>query len=58
MRSHSTDAELADLATILARAYLRLTQTAQNDAVFKDGEPHKGLDVSAMESPHCVQETP
>ena len=45
------------IAAELASAYLRLTQTAQNDAVFRSDELQKGLDVSATESPHVVEET-
>ena len=50
--------ELSKVAALLTQGYLRLTQEARNDAVFQDGEPRKGLDVWAVESPHCVQETP
>ena len=43
----------AEVAALLARAYLRLTQKRPNDAVFQTRKPQKELDVSALESPHC-----
>lgn len=45
-------AEFTDLAVLLARAYLRLTQQSRNDAVSAGERPQKRLDVSATESPH------
>ncbi len=43
---------LADLATILARGYLRLTSTAPLSATSGDKE----LELSAEESPHHVDQ--
>ena len=55
-RRSSTDGELQDLATFLARAYLRLAKTSRPDAVSCASTPHDSLDVLATESPdHDVE---
>ena len=48
---------VAKLAALLAKGFLRLTQTAHNPGTFRTGEPQKELDVSRAESPHCSEET-
>lgn len=52
-----TRGDIADLAAVFARAYLRLTQKAPNKAVFQGGEPQIPLDVSRGESPHVIDES-
>jgi hypothetical protein len=49
---------IADVATILARAYLRLTEKRPNSEVFQHREPQKSLDVGRRESPHVGGEDP
>ena len=44
-----------ELAAVLARGYLRLTQKPRNDAV---SGPEKRLDLRAGESPDVVHESP
>jgi hypothetical protein len=44
--------DVADLAALLARGFLRLNRTAPERAVFPTQEPHVVLDVVAQESPH------
>jgi len=47
---------MVDLATILARAYLRLCETSRRDAVSGASKPQDCLEVSATESPdHDVE---
>ena len=46
--------DLSELAAILARGLLRLTQKPPNGAVSQAIEPQKPLDVSATESPHVT----
>ncbi len=43
---------LVELASALAKGYLRLTQKARNSDVSVRREPEKELDVAAEESPH------
>jgi hypothetical protein len=49
-QSSRRDAVL-DLATLLARAYLRLAETSRRDAVSGAREPHDSLDISALRRP-------
>ncbi len=46
------DAGLGELAAILGRGYLRLTQDAHNLGTFGPREPQKPLDLSGTESGH------
>jgi len=46
----------AEIAALLARGYLRLTQKRPNGAISGGENPHKSLDVSRQESPHVVEE--
>ena len=55
-RVNTTIAEISDLATIFARAFLRLSRPAPHRAVFPTQEPQKLLEVPAGESPHDVTE--
>ncbi len=48
--------DLADLARLFARGYLRLTQQRGTAPFLGDGEPQKPLDVSRPESPDCERE--
>jgi hypothetical protein len=41
-----------DLAAILARGFLRLTDIARSSAVSSARDPQSSLDVSRRESPH------
>ncbi len=45
---------LVELASALAKGYLRLTQKVRNSAVSVLREPQKELDLPARESPHHV----
>jgi len=45
---------LRDLATILARAFLRLRETARPVAVSDVTNPAGRLDVSALQRPHVT----
>jgi len=56
MKREDTTA-FTNVATLFARAYLRLTEKARNDDVSRPGEPQKQLDVSATESAHVNDET-
>ena len=46
--------DFGELAGLLARGYLRLTEKAQFRAVSDPSQPQKELDVSTTESPHVV----
>ena len=46
---------LTELASLLARGYMRLTQKSRDVAVFPPRIPQKELDVLAEESPHEVE---
>ena len=54
----STGGNWAALAALLARGYLRLTQTVQNSAVSGARKGQKPLDVSAPESGDVDDQTP
>ena len=45
-----------ELAAVLAKGYLRLTQTAQNLGISRPKEPHKELALYAKESPPVVED--
>lgn len=47
------DHQVGELAALLARGYLRLTQTAQDLRTSRAREPHKDLDVCAATRPPC-----
>ncbi len=55
-RRSGADTLPADLASLLARAYLRLAQKSPQSDVFRPGESQKPLDVSRPESPHGERE--
>lgn len=48
---------IQELASVLSRAFIRLTRIAPNNAASDAGEPRKELDVSTTESPHDVDGT-
>jgi hypothetical protein len=50
--------DVHELAALLARGYLRLTEKARNFAIFRPGEPQKPLDLPAKPSTPCVDERP
>ncbi len=49
--------DLPDLASLLARGYIRLTQQRGMAPFIGQGEPQKPLDVSRPESPDCERES-
>jgi hypothetical protein len=46
-----TDDQVRELATLLARGFLRLADNARTFAVLGANDPHDSLDVSRLESP-------
>ena len=48
---------VAELAVLLARGYLRLTQKRLDSEISDAENPHKPLDVSPPESAHVVGES-
>ena len=55
--SPASPASVAELAVVLARGFLRLTEKAPNSGIYRRVEPQKELDISRPESPHCGHET-
>ncbi len=53
----ATHSAFTELAAVLATAYFRLAQTAQNLGTSGAREPQKELDLSPAESPDCKEET-
>jgi hypothetical protein len=51
---NSDDVDLHELAAILARGFLRLTEKRRVAAVSSARDPQVSLDVSGRESPHVV----
>ncbi len=48
--------DLTDLARLLARGYIRVTQQRGTAPFLDDGEPQNPLDLPSTESPHGERE--
>jgi hypothetical protein len=56
MTTIATHSAFTELVAVLARGYLRSTQTAQNLGTSRPKEPQKELDVSRPESPAVLEQ--